>query len=59
MKTNDPYFQAFDKVIPIATTVAAYEASNALAYCFAGLQWAFYAYAHIAVYMSERIGDQL
>lgn len=85
MKTNDPYFQAFDMVIgcdsktfspkkkfpitkleslvlaaiPIATTVAAYEASNALAYCFAGLQWAFYVYAHIAVYMSERIGDQL
>lgn len=79
MKTNDPYFQAFDMVIgydsktfspkkkfpitkleslvlaviPIATTVAAYEASNALAYCFAGLQWALFAYVHVTVYINE------
>ena len=85
MKSNDPYFQAFDMVIgydsktfapkkkfpitkleslvlaviPVATTVVAYEANNALAYCFSVLLWAFFVYVHIAVYMSERIGDQL
>lgn len=46
-------------LMPGLTTYVAYTSESILMFLLAAFLWAFFVYVHIAVYMSERIGDQL